>query len=234
MATTFDEQQAKKAIQALYKAYKANASDDLLDAEPAVHVQVVIKKVTGKKKSKAKRLPLKHSPLPETADVCLITKKDSEKWEELVKSNNVPNVSKVIDIKTLETTYKTFESRRKLAASYDAFLVEDNVAHLMPAKLGSVFLKRNKMPFPVRLTEKTIKEQITKVLNSTFVRDSGSTSTAAKIGHLGMTEDQLLENLVMALPEHIKAIAGKWENVLHVSLIFQNMPALVFYSSSPN
>ncbi|KAL0084484.1 ribosomal protein L1/ribosomal biogenesis protein [Phycomyces blakesleeanus] len=232
MAKEFDEQQAKKAIQALYKTFKAKASEDLLDSEPAVHVQLVIKKVSGKPKSGAKRLPMKYSPLPENADVCLIVKDNVEKWEDLIKTNEIANVSKVIDVKGLETTYKTYEARRKLAGSYDAFLVSDNVTHLMPARLGSTFVKRNKFPNPVRLTPTTIKQQIEKVLRSSFVRDGGSTTTSAKIGHLGLTEDQLHENLVMAVPEHVKAVAGNWDNVLSISLLFPNVPALVFYSAS--
>ncbi|KAI7864705.1 ribosomal protein L1/ribosomal biogenesis protein [Spinellus fusiger] len=232
MANTFDEQKAKKAIQALYKVYNEKSSTDLLDAEPLIHIQLVTKKATGKKNIKFKRVPLKYSPIPDTADVCLITKKGADKWEEVLKEKNVSRVSKVIDIATLESTYKTFESRRKLAGSYEVFLVEDNVTHLMPNKLGSTFIKRNKMPYSIRLTETGVKEQVTKLLGSTFVRDSGSTSSSAKIGHLGMTEDQVLENLVLAVPAFVNAVAGQWENVLHISLIFQKLPPLIFYTTS--
>jgi hypothetical protein len=50
----------------------------------------------------------------------------------------------VITILDLKTKYKAYEARRKLAASYDLFLCDDRVTHLLPKIIGKSFIASGK------------------------------------------------------------------------------------------
>lgn len=84
------------------------------------------------------------SPFADHIEICYITKDDEKTVEAKIKKESISEIKKVINIKNLESVYKSFEARRKLADSYDLFLVDNRVVQLMPTLLGKKFFEKNK------------------------------------------------------------------------------------------
>ncbi|KAG1097531.1 hypothetical protein G6F42_018164 [Rhizopus arrhizus] len=143
MVQKLDLQQAKKAIAALYKKNEQNAGNDMLqnDEDNFIYVEIHTHKIMNKAQSKQKQIKLPHSPYPDTYEVCYFTKDDEKKTEEKVK--NTP-IKKVINLNSLKTVFKSYESKRKLAASYNLYVVDDRVAPLIPSLLGKAFQSKNR------------------------------------------------------------------------------------------
>ncbi|RCH90031.1 Ribosomal L1 domain-containing protein 1 [Rhizopus azygosporus] len=226
--TQLDLKQAKKAISALYK-YQANrASNDLLEDETDNNISIQISTHAinkHKPKAKPKKITLKHSPYPSNIEICLITKSNPTEIEALIKKQNVPFIKKVITPLLLKTTYKTYESKRKLAASYDLFLADDRISHLVPELFGKSFLARNKIPIPVKMNG-SLKNTVEKTLKCTFAKVNAGTVTSIKIGSFGMKQSEILENYEAAVPQLVEHIAAEWKNVNIIGLKSNGSPLL--------
>ncbi|KAG2213573.1 hypothetical protein INT46_002279 [Mucor plumbeus] len=231
MVQKLDLQQAKKAIAALYKFNEKKADNDMLNNEEdnAVYVEINTHKVMNKAQSKQKQIKLPVSPYPETYEVCYFTKDDEKKTEE--KTKNSP-IKKVISLNSLKTVYKTYEAKRKLAASYDLFVVDDRVAPLIPSLLGKAFLSKNRMPASIKSTG-SLKANVEKILQSTNVKLHNGLKTRILIGNFAMSKEDLLKNYEAALPEIVKIAAHNWDQVELLGIQCEGSPLLPIYTSFP-
>lgn len=231
MVQKLDLQQAKKAISALYKYNKKNAANDMLDSdeENGVFVQFTTHKIMNKAQLKRTKVALKHTPYADSVEVCLITKPSEKEMEDKVKS--ISPIKKVVSVSTLATTYKNFESRRKLCDSYDIFLVDDRVVHLMPKLLGKNFFSKNKFPVAIKIS--SLKKSVESALNATYVKLNNGTNTLVTIGNFGMSEKDILENYEAAIPQLVKIIAHNWDQVQLIGLKSTRSPVLPIHLALP-
>merc|ERR1712117_355759 len=128
-------------------------------------------------------------------------------------SKGIPYMS-ADDLKKLNKDKKKV---KKLAKSYDAFLCSDTLIKQIPRLLGPGLNKAGKFPPMVThaddLEEKcnvlkaTIKFQMKKVL-----------CLSVAVGNVEMTEDQLIENVRLAMNFLVSLLKKHWQNVksLHV------------------
>lgn len=115
----------------------------------------------------------------------------------------------VEDLKKLNKNKKLVKN---LAKKYDAFLASDSLMKLLPRLLGPGLNKAGKFPTPVthqdNLGEKadeiraTIKFQLKKVL-----------CLGIAVGHVKMTEDELLANIMLAVNFLVSLLKKNWQNV---------------------
>jgi len=106
---------------------------------------------------------------------------------------------------------------KKLAKSYDAFLCSDTLIKQIPRLLGPGLNKAGK--FPTMIThaddmeqkvndvKATIKFQMKKVL-----------CLSVAVGNMGMSEDELMENIRLAMNFLVSLLKKHWQNVksLHI------------------
>ncbi|TPX59680.1 hypothetical protein PhCBS80983_g02260 [Powellomyces hirtus] len=115
----------------------------------------------------------------------------------------------VDDLKKLNKNKKLI---KKLAKKYDAFLASEALIKQIPRLLGPGLSKAGKFPTPVshndNLEEKvveiksTIKFQLKKVL-----------CLGVAVGHVQMTEDQLVNNTMLAINFLVSLLKKNWQNV---------------------
>merc|ERR1711982_38035 len=129
------------------------------------------------------------------------------------KSKNIPAMS-ADDLKKLNKDKKKV---KKLAKSYDAFLCSDTLIKQIPRLLGPGLNKAGKFPTMVThaddLEEKvndvkaTIKFQMKKVL-----------CLNVAVGHVKMTEEELAQNVHLAMNFLVSLLKKHWQNVksLHI------------------
>jgi large subunit ribosomal protein L10Ae len=115
----------------------------------------------------------------------------------------------VDDLKKLNKNKKLI---KKLAKRYDAFLASEALIKQIPRLLGPGLHKAGKFPTPVshndNLNDKadevkaTIKFQLKKVL-----------CLGVAVGHVQMTEDELVANIMLSINFLVSLLKKNWQNV---------------------
>ncbi|KAG9072892.1 hypothetical protein KI688_000673 [Linnemannia hyalina] len=115
----------------------------------------------------------------------------------------------VDDLKKLNKNKKQI---KKLAKKYDAFLASEALIKQIPRLLGPGLHKAGKFPTPVTHADNigdkadeiraTIKFQLKKVL-----------CLGVAVGHVGMSEDELLANIMMSVNFLVSLLKKHWQNV---------------------
>uniref|UniRef100_H2YUG0 Ribosomal protein n=1 Tax=Ciona savignyi TaxID=51511 RepID=H2YUG0_CIOSA len=123
-------------------------------------------------------------------------------------ANTIP----CMDVEALKKFNKDKKLVKKLAKKYDAFLASESLIKQIPRLLGPGLNKAGKFPTLVTHQESlvskihdvkcTIKFQMKKVL-----------CLAVAIGNVGMTEDQLVQNLNLAINFLVSLLKKNWQNV---------------------
>merc|ERR1711983_730726 len=162
---------------------------------------------------KDKRFPgtvkLRHVPRTKFK-VCVLG--DQAHCDEAI-ANELPCMSQD-DLKKLNKDKKKV---KKLAKSYDAFMASDTLIKQIPRLLGPGLNKAGK--FPTLLThsdnleakaldlKSTIKFQMKKVL-----------CLSVAVGNVGMTEEELVQNIRLAMNFLVSLLKKHWQNVksLHI------------------
>ena len=113
------------------------------------------------------------------------------------------------DLKKLNKNKKLI---KKLAKKYDAFIASDALIKQIPRLLGPGLSKAGKFPTPVSHAEdlankmnevkSTIKFQLKKVL-----------CMGVAIGNVGMTEDELIGNIMLSINYLVSLLKKGWQNV---------------------
>jgi large subunit ribosomal protein L10Ae len=113
------------------------------------------------------------------------------------------------DLKKLNKNKKLI---KKLARKYDAFMASDALIKQIPRLLGPGLSKAGKFPTPVSHAEdlankmnevkSTIKFQLKKVL-----------CMGVAVGNVGMTEDDLIGNIMLAINYLVSLLKKGWQNV---------------------
>jgi large subunit ribosomal protein L10Ae len=101
---------------------------------------------------------------------------------------------------------------KKLAASYDIFLASEVIIKQIPRLLGPGLNKAGKFPSPIAHSDDmkakieeakaTIKFQLKKVL-----------CLGVAIGHVSMTEDELVANTMLSINFLVSLLKKNWQNV---------------------
>jgi ribosome biogenesis protein UTP30 len=263
-----DRAQVIKATTALHKhvashaAKKAETSakkDLLADADTvedgkltAVWLSVTTKKpVKDTTRLKPHKVVLPHSIAGENSRVCLITVDPQRAYKDLKDHPAFPadvasKISRIIGITKLKAKYKSFETRRQLAAEYDIFLCDNRIISALPSALGKPFYKSaTKRPIPVDLTAgtrvdkaagskskstdaekvhtvgkpETVGREIASALGATTVNLTSSTNTSIKVGYTSMTAEQISDNVeavVLKLTESLIPKGWRGIRALHI------------------
>jgi len=115
----------------------------------------------------------------------------------------------VDDLKKLNKNKKLI---KKMARKYDAFIASEQLIKEIPRLLGPGLSKAGKFPTPVSHAEdlnqkvidvkSTIKFQLKKVL-----------CLGVAVGNVGMTEDQLIGNIMLSINYLVSLLKKGWQNV---------------------
>jgi large subunit ribosomal protein L10Ae len=121
----------------------------------------------------------------------------------------------VDDLKKLNKNKKLI---KKLARKYDAFIASEQLIKQIPRLLGPGLSKAGKFPTPVSHAEdlaakvtdvkSTIKFQLKKVL-----------CLGVAIGNVGMTEDHLIGNIMLAINYLVSLLKKGWQNVGSLTIV---------------
>lgn len=230
------------AVGALLK-WKAQSTSEkpqqLLPQDDFIYLNLTLKKIPAKSRTNPFKIPLPHPLFDPASEVCLIIDErpnsnlTSETAKKIVKSQNIP-VSKVLKVSKLKSDYKPFEAKRKLCDSYELFLVDRRIVHLLPKLLGKFFFKKKKLPLPLDLTHKNWKEQIERAMGCGFLFMRTGTCCVMKVGKISMESEEIVDNIVEGINGVVKVVPKKWAGVRSLHLKFSDSVALPIYQALPD
>lgn len=169
-----------------------------------------------------------HSLVAETDEVVLFStdyvqghRKDFESTinhhKDLLAEHGCTQIKEIIPITQLKTEYGQFELKRKLSSSYDFFLSDSRISGHIVHILGNAF--KRKVPNAVRMSSKDLKLEVSKALRKTkmHLHSHGDTHTI-HVAHTGMTEEEILENVISVCRSLANIYPGGWANIRNIIL----------------
>lgn len=215
---------AKVAIEGIFKLTTEKVKKKLFDEEYPIFLQVSCIKIPNCP-DRILRLPLKSSLLTDTSEVCLIVadlKKGRrvdynptvEHYEDVLRTNKIDNIKRIIPVNSIKTEYDQFELKRKLVNQYDLFLADGKICGHLSHLLGKIFYEKRKLPNPVHMTRPDLKKSIQDGINKTqlHVHSKGNTFLT-QIGNSKMSTDDILANLASVVEQLAKEFPGGWSNI---------------------
>lgn len=201
----------EKAVSALSKwnaqrsasAEKSNLLEDDDEDIPLILQVSSTKFFSEDKILRVGQMALPNPVIAEDIRVCVIAKDGLITNEILqqIEDKDLPHFQKVITVTDLKTTYKPYQSRRRLLSEFDLFLIDSNVITLMPKLLGKIFYQSSKLPLTIRFTPEkkfsleAFEQSYTEALTSLAYTLPMGNNMVMRIGFLGQDVAKLQENL---------------------------------------
>jgi len=193
---------------ALYEVVKAvldGSKEKKRKFTETVELQIGLKNYDPQKDKRfSGTVKLKNIPRPKLK-ICVLG--DESHCDE-AKANDIP----YMDIEALKKLNKDKKLVKKLAKKYDGFVASDTLIKQIPRLLGPGLNKAGKFPTMIthgdKMVEKindikaTIKFQMKKVL-----------CLAVAVGHVEMSEDELAQNVFLAVNFLVSLLKKNWQNV---------------------
>ncbi|GAA96206.1 uncharacterized protein L969DRAFT_84065 [Mixia osmundae IAM 14324] len=106
---------------------------------------------------------------------------------------------------------------KKMAKKYDAFLASEALIKQIPRLLGPGLSKAGKFPTPVSHNE-DLSQKVTDVKSTVKLQLKKVLCMAIAVGHVDMTDDQLVANTMLSVNFLVSLLKKGWQNVgsLHV------------------
>jgi len=234
----FKRAQVKLAVSALLTYINKEGDitgkkkSELFESRQGLWLSVGLRKIPATQ-VKPTPIPLPH-PLHESSDVCFISSQPGKVMRKIFEEKGITNIEKVISLTKLRKEYKTYTLKRQLISSYNIFLCEEKIYHLVCKSLGKECYKHKKEPVPVRTVNKDLKKEIEKCLSSTMLRVGHGPSSSILVGQLNEhKEKQMVENLLHAMRIVGQKVPGKWNNIKSMYLKTSTSVALPLYQASP-
>lgn len=235
-----DEAQVRKAVVALQafleKQKQERPKQTLVDETEYLSCIITRRLIPGKESLKPIQIDVPHSLYGEEnrVEMCLFVKdSDKQRIKEALQADPVPGLSKVMPVKKLVKNFARFEDRRALVGAYDLFLADDRVLPFLKGPLGKNFFARKKQPIPVRVSRKTVAHGIRAVFHRTTMYTSTGACCNVRIGHLGMSVEDLVENIVVGMNNCATHVQKGWNGIQSISIKTSDSVALPIYNALP-
>lgn len=231
-----DESLVQKAVGALQKyneVARSKGKSQLIEENQLVSLIIALKKIPNSS-VRPHRIPLCHTLYPpEDTELCLFTKTGKEQTRKLLEDKHVKGVAKIITLEKLRTKYNTFESKRQLSSTYDVFLTDKRLYHLLPQRLGKKFFQKKKFPYPVDMRKKDLAKEIQTARDSTYLHLGLGSCCAVPIARIGFPTRHIVENIAHGMRGVASKIPRGWRNIQSVHLKTVDSIALPLYNSLP-
>merc|ERR1712121_253625 len=199
---------SKISRDALYDCVKAvieGSTEKKRKFRETVELQIGLKNYDPQKDKRfSGTVKLKNIPRPKLK-ICVLG--DESHCDE-AKANDIP----YMDVEALKKLNKDKKLVKKLAKKYDGFVASDSLIKQIPRLLGPGLNKAGKFPTMITHSDKmvdkindikaTIKFQMKKVL-----------CLAVAVGHVEISEDELAQNIFLAVNFLVSLLKKNWQNV---------------------
>lgn len=147
---------------------------------------------------------LKHVPRQKYS-VCILG--DQQHCDE-AKANGIP----CMDADALKKLNKNKKLVKKLAKKYDAFVASESLIRQIPRILGPGLNKAGKFPTLLTHSEPMV-NKVDEVKSTIKFQMKKTLCLAVAIGHIEMTEDDLVGNIALGINFLVSLLKKNWQNV---------------------
>ncbi|XP_072045506.1 large ribosomal subunit protein uL1-like [Amphiura filiformis] len=170
-----------------------------------VELQVNLKNYdTHKDKRFSGTVKLKHVPR-QKYKVCILG--DQQHCDE-AKANGIP----CMDAEALKKLNKNKKLVKKLAKKYDAFIASESLIRQIPRILGPGLNKAGKFPSLLTHNEPMV-NKVDEVKSTIKFQMKKTLCLAVAIGHVGMNDDELVNNIALGINFLVSLLKKNWQNV---------------------
>eukprot|EP00695_Tsukubamonas_globosa_P001924 TRINITY_DN29_c0_g1_i5.p1 TRINITY_DN29_c0_g1~~TRINITY_DN29_c0_g1_i5.p1 ORF type:complete len:153 (+),score=102.03 TRINITY_DN29_c0_g1_i5:26-460(+) len=117
-----------------------------------------------------------------------------------------------MDAEALKKLNKNKKLIKKLARKYDAFLASESLIKQIPRILGPGLNKAGKFPAAIQQSD-DINAKITETRSTVKFQLKKVLCLAVAVGNVEMTEDQLVQNIVLTVNFLVSLLKKNWQNV---------------------
>lgn len=175
-----------------------------------VELQIMLKNydpTRDKRFSGSIRLP--HIPKPKMK-ICILA--DQAHVDE-AKANNISSM----DVESLKKLNKNKKLVKKLAKSHDAFLASPSLIKQIPRILGPGLNKAGKFPGLLNHEENMV-EKVNEIKATVKFQMKKVLTLGVAIGNVGMTADELFDNIHIAVNFLVSLLKKNWQNVRSLNI----------------
>ncbi|KAJ0398697.1 hypothetical protein ATCC90586_003188 [Pythium insidiosum] len=233
-----DEAQVRKAVAALQYFLEKNKGDStkkqLVTQTEYISCIITRKAIPSKGSLKPIQIDIPHSLWggENDAEMCLFVKDtDKDRIKKALAEDPVPGLSKVMSVKKLRKNFSQFDDKRTLAGAYDMFLADDRILPYLKTPLGTKFFVKKKQPVAVRVSRKDVSNAIRAVFHRTTMHTSTGPCTNVRVAHFGMSVDEIVENIVVAMNNCAAHVIKGWHGVQSISIKTADSLALPIYNA---
>ncbi|XP_017133540.1 60S ribosomal protein L10a-2 [Drosophila elegans] len=121
-----------------------------------------------------------------------------------------------LDVEALKKLNKDQKLVKKVAKSYDAFLVSESIIKQITSLLGPGLTNAGKFPTP--LTHMESMSSKIKILTTKKLLIKKMACISVNVGHVGMPAEELTQNISMSVNFLVSLLKDNWQNVrsLHI------------------
>merc|ERR1711992_502099 len=215
---------SKVSRETLYEAVEAvlkGSAEKKRNFKETVELQITLKNYDPQKDKRfSGTVKLPNVPRP-NQKICIIG--DAAHNDE-AEAKSIPHMS-ADDLKKLNKDKKLV---KKLAKKYDAFLASESLIKQIPRLLGPGLNKAGK--FPALLTHNDNMEAMVIDLKSTIKFQMKKVLCLnVAVGHVGMDEDELVQNIHLAINFLVSLLKKHWQNVRSLYIKSTMGPAIRLY-----
>lgn len=164
--------------------------------------------------------------------MCLIVKNgDKARIKAALAADPVPGLVKVLDLKKLQKSFSRFEDKRALAGAYDLFLADDRILSYLPEAIGTKFFVKKKQPVAVRVSRQNVSHGIRSIYRHTQMVVTSGVCTNVKVAHLGMSVEEMVENILVAMDNCAARIPKTWNGIQSISIKTSDSVALPIFNA---
>jgi len=232
-----DSKKIAEAVKCLYSIIeKQEKSNEFLGSHSKIMLTIGTHRIPSKKQTKyLVKLPV---PLFTTSsEICIFTKDinkedidESRDFYDNLFNSQIGFKPKIVPLLSINKDYKSYESRRQLACSYDLFLGDERIYRFLPERLGKIFYRKNIFPREVNLRKDNFKQYFEKVLSCTqWIISGKGHSSMVHIAMNNFTEEQVAENITACLKVISKHTIRGWGNIRSIHLKTESSLALPLY-----
>merc|ERR1712142_151907 len=149
-------------------------------------------------------IKLKNIPRPKLK-ICVLG--DESHCDE-AKANDIP----YMDVEALKKLNKDKKLVKKLAKKYDGFVASDTLIKQIPRLLGPGLNKAGKFPTMITHSDKMV-DKINDIKATIKFQMKNVLCLAVAVGHVEMSEDELAQNIFLAVNFLVSLLKKNWQNV---------------------
>ncbi|CAO3646768.1 unnamed protein product [Cunninghamella blakesleeana] len=223
-----DKNKIRHSVRTLYSYIKKNPSEKV----ETVWLMVATINQILLTRNKPVLIPIRHPIQSVGTQRCLITKDPQQTYKDLLISQKVKGIHKVIGITKFRKNHSSKSAKKELMDQFDIFLADQRLKPILPKILGKEFYINRCEPMYIKINGTDIQKQVLSTIHSTYMNFKKGDCYAIKISTTEQTERQAYENIIESIKTIVAELPGGVDNLRSLHIKTSNSTSLPIYEQT--